>query len=72
VNNSPRRETAGGFSSSQAAPEQKVLGQKQQHDDLIDRKVAFAQYAGTKQKILEVFVGSIGVGTYSPQGRVTI
>jgi hypothetical protein len=72
VNNSPRRETAGGFSSSQAAPEQKVLGQKQQHDDLIDRKVAFAQYAGTKQKILEVFVGSIGVGTYSLQGRVTI
>ena len=49
-----------------------MLGQKQQHDDLIDRKVAFAQYAGTKQKILEVFVGSIGVGTYSLQGRVTI
>ena len=26
------------------------------HQDLIDRKVAFPQYAGTKQKILEVFV----------------
>ena len=26
------------------------------YQDLIDRKVAFPQYAGTKQKILEVFV----------------
>ena len=33
------------------------------HYDLIDRKVALAQYAATKQKVLEVFARRIGVDT---------
>jgi hypothetical protein len=39
---------------------------------LIDRKVALPQYAGTKQKVLEVFARRIGVDMYSVQGRGTI
>jgi hypothetical protein len=39
---------------------------------LIDRKVALPQYAGTKQKVLEVFARRIGVDMYSLQGRGTI
>ena len=35
------------------------------HHDLMDRKVALPQYAGTKQKVLEVFARRIGVDTYS-------
>ena len=31
------------------------------HYDLMDRKVALPQYAGTKQKVLEVFARRIGV-----------
>jgi len=42
------------------------------HHDLIDRKVAFPEYAGTKQKVLEVFARRIGVETYSLRGRGTI
>jgi hypothetical protein len=42
------------------------------HYDLIDRKVALPQYAGTKQKVLEVFARRIGVDMYSLQGRGTI
>ncbi|MFZ0025261.1 MAG: hypothetical protein WAK72_03550 [Pseudolabrys sp.] len=38
----------------------------------MDRKVALPQYAGTKQKVLEVFARRIGVNTYSLQGRGTI
>jgi hypothetical protein len=44
----------------------------QLHYDLMDRKVALPQYAGTKQKVLEVFARRIGVDTYSLQGRGTI
>ena len=44
----------------------------QLHQDLIDRKVALPQFAGTKQKVLEVFARRIGVETYSLQGRGTI
>ena len=39
------------------------------HYDLMDRKVALPQYAGTKQKVLEVFARRIGVDTYSFEGR---
>ena len=90
-NQSPRQETAGGFSSIPAAPEQDVLAQKQQllvryylwaadgpwrlfnqlHQDLMDRKVALPQFAGTKQKVLEVFARRIGVETYSLRGQGT-
>ena len=42
------------------------------HYDLMDRKVALPQYAGTKQKVLEVFARRIGVDAYSLQGRGTI
>ena len=42
------------------------------HQDLIDGKVAFPQYAGTKQKILEVFARWITSGTYSLKGRGSI
>ncbi len=42
------------------------------HQDLIDRKVAFPQYAGTKQKILEVFARWITSDTYSLKGRGSI
>jgi hypothetical protein len=42
------------------------------HYDLIDCKVALPEYAGTKQKVLEVFGRRIGVDTYSLQGRGTI
>jgi hypothetical protein len=42
------------------------------HYDLIDHKVALPQYAGTKQKVLEVFARRIGVDTYTLQGRGTI
>jgi hypothetical protein len=41
------------------------------HYDLMDRKVALPQYAGTKQKVLEVFARRIGVGTYSLRGQGT-
>ena len=91
---SPRRETAGGFSSTNSGTKakQNVLAQKQQllvryylwasdgpwrlpsrlHYGLMDRNVALPQYAGTKQKVLEVFARRIGVDTYSLQGRGTI
>jgi hypothetical protein len=42
------------------------------HQDLIDRKVAFPQYAGTKQKILEVFARWITRDTFSLKGRGSI
>jgi hypothetical protein len=42
------------------------------HYDLVDRKVALAQYAGTKQKVLEVLARQIGVDTYSLRGEGTI
>ena len=42
------------------------------HQDLIDRKVALPQYAGTKQKILEVFARWITRDTYSLKGRGSI
>ena len=42
------------------------------HQDLIDRKVALPQYAGTKQKILEVFARRITRDTYSLKGRGAI
>jgi hypothetical protein len=32
-------------------------------EELIDRKVALAQYAATKQKVLEVFARRIGMDT---------
>ena len=41
------------------------------HYDLMDRKVALPQYAGTKQKVLEVFARRIGVETYSLRGQGT-
>jgi len=44
----------------------------QMHNDLFDRKVALPQYAGTKQKILEVFVRWITRDTYSLKGRGSI
>ena len=40
------------------------------HQDLIARKVALPQYAGTKQKVLEVFAR--GTETYSFEGRGSI
>lgn len=42
------------------------------HQDLIARKAALPQYAGTKQKILEVFARSITSETYSLKGRGSI
>jgi hypothetical protein len=39
------------------------------HQDLIDRKVALPQYAGTKQKIMEVFARWITRDTYSLKWR---
>jgi hypothetical protein len=42
------------------------------HYDLMDRKVALPQYAGTKQKVLEVLARRIGVDTYSLRGQGTI
>jgi hypothetical protein len=39
------------------------------HQDLIARKVALPQYAGTKQKILEVFARWITRDTYSLKGQ---
>ena len=44
----------------------------QLHQDLFDRKVALPQYAGTKQKILEVFARWITRDTYSLKGRGSI
>ena len=38
------------------------------HQDLLARKVALPQYAGTRQKILEVFVRWITSDTYSLKG----
>ena len=38
------------------------------HQDLIAKKVALPQYAGTKQKILEVFARWISRDTYSLKG----
>jgi hypothetical protein len=38
----------------------------------MDRKVALPQYAGTKQKVLEVLARRIGVDTYSLRGQGTI
>ncbi len=42
------------------------------HQDLIDRKVALPQCAGTKQKVLKVFARPIGGDTYSLRGQGTI
>ena len=42
------------------------------HYDLMDRKVALPQYAGTKQKVLEVFARRTGGDTYSLQGQGTV
>lgn len=42
------------------------------HQDLIARKVALPQYAGTKQKILEVFARWITRDTFSLKGRGSI
>ena len=42
-----------------------MLAQKQ-------RLLVLPQYAGTKQKVLEVFARRVGVNTYSLQGRGTI
>ena len=39
------------------------------HQDLIARKLALPQYAGTKQKILEVFARRVTRDTYSLKGR---
>lgn len=39
------------------------------HQDLIERKVALPQYAGTKQKVLEVFARWITRDTFSLKGR---
>ena len=44
----------------------------QLHQDLIAKKVALPQYAGTKQKILEVFARWITRDTYSLKGRGSI
>src|SRR4029453_2508662 len=44
----------------------------QLHYDLMDRKIALPQYAGTKQKALEVLARRIGEGTYSLRGQGTI
>ena len=41
----------------------------QLHQDLFDRKVALPQYAGTKQKVLEVFARWITPDTFSLKGR---
>jgi hypothetical protein len=41
----------------------------QLHQDLFDRKVALPQYAGTKQKVLEVFVRWITSDAFSLKGR---
>ena len=41
----------------------------QLHQDLFDRKVALPQYAGTKQKILEVFARWITSDAFSLKGR---
>lgn len=40
--------------------------------DLVERKVALPQYAGTKQKILEVFARWITRDTFSLKGRGSI
>ena len=42
------------------------------HEDLIDRKVALPQYAGTKHKVLEVIARWIGGGAYSIRGQGTV
>ena len=42
------------------------------HQDLIARKVTLQQYAGTKQKVLEIFARQIGEGTYSLRGQGTL
>jgi hypothetical protein len=42
------------------------------HQDLIDRKVALPQYAGTKQKIAEVFARRVGGDTFSLRGQGNI
>jgi len=42
------------------------------HQDLIARKVALPQYAGTKQKVLEVFARWITRDTFSLKGQGTI
>jgi hypothetical protein len=44
---------------------------KQLHQHLIDREVALPQFAGTKQKVLEVFARRVGVDTYSLRGQGT-
>jgi hypothetical protein len=44
----------------------------QLHYDLMDRKVALPQYAGTKQKVLEVLARRVGADTYSLRGQGTI
>ena len=42
------------------------------HRDLLERQVALPQFAGTKQKLLEVFARRIGENTYSLRGQGTI
>ena len=42
------------------------------HQDLIARKVALPQYAGTKQKMLEVMANSITSNQVSLKGRGSI
>src|SRR5262249_34430687 len=44
----------------------------QLYQNLIDRQVALPQFAGTKQKVLEVFARRIGVDTDSLRGQGTI
>ena len=39
------------------------------HRDLLERQVALPQFAGTKQKVLEVLARRIGVETYSLRGQ---
>jgi hypothetical protein len=41
----------------------------QLHHNLIDRKVALPQFAGKKQRVLEVFARRVGVNTYSLRGH---
>jgi hypothetical protein len=41
----------------------------QLHYDLVDREMALPQFAGTKQKVLEVFARRVGVNTYSLRGQ---
>jgi hypothetical protein len=92
---SPRRETAGGFSLlSSSHIEQNVLAKRQTtapsrisvryylwsaegpqriterlHRELFERNVAIPPFAGTKQRVLEVFVQRLTKTHYSISGR---